>query len=279
LLVLIAIAVLMIFSKRLTRPIVKVSNLTKKYAKRDFSNKYIANTNDEIEELSKSISEMAHSLEKQDEQRDKMFRNISHELKTPLTAIYGYAEGIKNGVFKSTKEPLDIIMSESLRIKKLTEDIIYLSKLESHIEVFDLQKSDISDIMIKAIQSIESIAIMKDIDIKYTPSNIEKIPVDADKIHRALINILSNCVKYTNDLIEIDVKDNRDNAEIIVSDNGNGFKKEDIDNLLSGMTKEKSNGSGIGLSIVNEIVRGHSGKFTIANKKIGGAVFKITLKK
>ena len=278
-LVLLSILILMIFSRRMTEPILKLTNLAKQYSKRDFSNKYTANTNDEIEELSKSISAMAYSLEQQDEQRDKMFRNISHELKTPLTAIYGYAEGIKNGVFENTKEPLDIKMSESLRIKKLTEDIIYLSKLESHIEVFELRKSDISDIMIKAIQSIESIAIMKDIDIKYIPADIEKISVDEDKMHRALINILSNCVKYTNDLIEIDIKNNRDNVEIIISDNGSGFIKEDIDNLLSGMTKEKSNGSGIGLSIVNEIVSGHKGKFIIANKKTGGALFKITLSK
>ena len=222
---------------------------------------------------------MAQSLEEHNMQRDKMLRNISHELKTPLTAIYGYAEGIKNGVFKNYKEPLDIIMSESLRIKKMTEDIIYLSKLESHIELFAFAKSDITQTMVKAIRSIESIAIMNDIDIRFMPEEIEPISIDADKIHRALINILSNCVKYTKDMIDIRINDNPVNVEIVIEDNGTGFKSEDIKNLLSGMTKEKSNGSGIGLSIVNEIVKGHGGEFYIGNGLSGGAVFRVILKK
>ncbi|MEX1376285.1 MAG: HAMP domain-containing sensor histidine kinase [Eubacteriales bacterium] len=278
-LVMISIAIMSFMSDRITKPIVKVTNLTKEYAKREFKNKYIANTNDEIEDLSIAVSTMADSLEKQDIQREKMFRHISHELKTPLTAIYGYAEGIKTGVFRNAEEPLDIIMKESLRIKKLTEDIIYLSKLESHVEAFKMEKCDISDTMIKAIQSIESIAIMKDIDIDYVPISIEMIDADCDKIHRALINILSNSVKYTKDRIEIEIKDAGDTVEIIVADNGNGFNQEDIETLLSGMTKEKSDGSGIGLSIVNEIIKAHRGEFYIGNNEAGGAIFSIVLKK
>jgi len=278
-LVLMAFAIISIMSNKITIPIIKLKNLTKQYAKRDFNNKYIANTNDEIADLSKAVSEMAISLENHDRQREKMFRNISHELKTPLTAIYGYAEGIKNGIFSSPDEPLDIIMSESLRIKKLTENIIYLSKLENNIEVFKLERADISDIMVKAIHSIESLAIMNDIDIRFVPPDVERIDVDKDKIYRALINILSNCVKYTKDSIDVEINETQSNIEIIISDNGSGFKKEDIDTLLSGMTKEKSNGSGIGLSIVNEIVRGHKGRFVIANSKNGGAVFTIILNK
>ena len=278
-LVLLSIAIMSLMSARITKPIIKVTNLTKDYAKREFKNKYIANTNDEIEDLSIAVSTMADSLEKQDIQREKMFRHISHELKTPLTAIYGYAEGIKNGVFKNVGEPLDIIMKESLRIKKMTEDIIYLSKLESHVEVFKIEKCDISDTMIDAIKSIESIAIMKDIDIDFAPIEIEAIDADCDKMHRALINILSNSVKYTKDRIEIEIQSHADNVEIVVADNGNGFKEEDIKTLLSGMTKEKSDGSGIGLSIVNEIIKGHGGEFYIGNNKAGGAIFNIVLKK
>lgn len=278
-LVMLSIWVMSIISSRITRPIGKLTKLSKDYSQRDFKSKYIANTNDEIEDLSKAISEMAQSLEHHDMQREKMFRNISHELKTPLTAIYGYAEGIKNGVFASADEPLDIIMSESLRIKKLTEDIIYLSKLESHIEVFKIEPADISKIMVKAIHSIESIAIMNDIDIRFMPKKIDTVSVDEDKIHRALINLLSNCVKHTKDVINIEINDNAKDIEIVISDNGSGFKQEDINNLISGMTKEKSNGSGIGLSIVNEIIMGHKGRFFIGNNKLGGAVFTILLNK
>ena len=88
-------------------------------------------------------------------------------------------------VFTNYKEPLEIIMSESLRIKKMTEDIIYLSKLESHIEVFAFAKCDISETVVKAIRSVESIAIMNDIDIRFMPEKIEHISIDEEKIHRS----------------------------------------------------------------------------------------------
>lgn len=274
--------VTIIISRRTTAPIHKLMGLTKRYARRDFSEQYIASTGDEIQELSESISEMADSLQKYNVERDKLFRHISHELKTPLTAIYGYAEGVKNGVFEKDDEALDIIMSESIRIKKLTEDLIFLSKLESNVEEFKFEKNDLTGTIIKAIQSVESLAILKDIDIIYEPVMVAKICYDEDKIHRALVNILGNCIKYTRDMISIEVKEreikDQHFVEIMIKDNGNGFETEDFDRLLKGMTKEKSNGSGIGLSIVSEIMKAHDGKLSIGNNKEGGAVFRLQLK-
>jgi two-component system, OmpR family, sensor histidine kinase CssS len=264
-------------SKRITNPIVKISTLTKQYANREFDEKYIANTGDELEELSVSINHMAQSLKAHDYERSKLFRHLSHELKTPLTAIYGYAEGIKTGVFKDTDKPLDIIMSESLRIKKLTEDIVFLSKLESSVEAFKFEKTDITSVIEDAIKSIESIAILNDIDIIYQPKQLPKANIDADKIFRALVNLLSNCLKYTKDRVIIDISQRKNRIEITIEDNGDGFDSESINNLVNGITKEKSDGSGIGLSIVNEIIKAHDGTFTIKNTPHGGAMFKVVL--
>lgn len=279
LLLAISTSISVFMSRKIAKPLVRITELTKSYAKRDFSDKYIADTNDEIKELSLAVSQMAESLQSQDKDRDKMFRQISHEIKTPLTAIYGYAEGLKTGIFKSVDEPVDAIMRESLRIKKLTENIIYLSKLESNAEKFVFDKHDVGELVESAIESVESLAILKDIDIVYMPRQIDDLRMDAEKMHRALINILSNCIKYTKDKITIEVIDENNVVEFRIYDNGKGFGDEDISDLLSGLTRVKSNGSGIGLSIVNEIVKAHDGNFIVGNKAHGGAEFRIAIRR
>ena len=276
---LVSILITVFISRRITRPIVKLTGITKQYEKRNFDETYIAQTNDEIEDLSAAVSSMAQSLKEHDAEKDRLFRQISHEIKTPLTSIYGYAEGIKSGVFDDLEKPLDVIMSESLRIKKLTENIVLLSKIESNIEMFSFKKEDVSKLLERAIESIESVAVLGDIDIDYTPKELPEISADADKLYRAFVNILSNCTKYAKSLIHIETNEQPSTIEVVITDDGSGFEPEALENLLSGLAREKSNGSGIGLSIVNEIVKAHGGSFTVGNSKSGGALFKIVLKK
>ena len=154
-----------------------------------------------------------------------------------------------------------------------------LSKLESNIEVFAFGEHELGAIIVRAIESIESIAILNDIDISYVPEATTLVSVDEDKLFRAFVNILSNCTKYTKTLIKIETLENDDTIEVKISDDGAGFDDEAIDHLLNGIAQEKSNGSGIGLSIVNEIVKAHSGEFFIGNNANGGAFFRIVLKK
>ncbi len=276
----ISIVVMQRFSKKITDPINTVTALTRQYAKQDFSERFIAHTGDEIEELSIAVDEMASSLKRHDEEQVKFFRHVSHEMKTPLTSIYGYAEGLKSGVFTNQDEVLDIIMNESLRIKKLTEDIIFLSKLESNIEVYDFQECHVGEVIEDAIRSVESIAILKDIDIFYEPHPTKALELDYDKIYRAIVNLLSNCIKYTKDLVEIKVLETEGELQIIIADNGKGFDEASLRNLTNGLAKEKSDGSGIGLSIVAEILKRHHGSLSILNRRENsGAVFEMHLPK
>ena len=276
---LVSVIVTVLISRRITKPVVKLTSIAQQYEKRNFDEKYIAGTNDEIETLSVAVSNMADSLKEHDSDKERLFRQISHEIKTPLTSIYGYAEGIKSGIFEDINKPLDIIMSESLRIKKLTENIVLLSKIESNIEVFSFEPNDVSQILKSAIESIESVAILADIDIEYTPGELPEVSVDEDKLYRAFVNILSNCTKYAKSLIRIETNETTDLIEITISDDGKGFDSEAISNLLGGFAREKSSGSGIGLSIVNEIIKAHGGQFTLGNGSGGGAFFRIALKK
>lgn len=268
-----------IISRRITEPIIKVINVTKEYENRNFEETYIANTEDEIQELSVSINKMAKNLQNYDSEKEKLFRTISHEIKTPLTSIYGYAEGMKNGVFEEFDKPLKIIMEESMRIKTMTEDYIFLSKLESHIETFSFKPCNVVVVLEKAISTIESLTIVEDIDIEYTPVKIPNIEVDEDKIYRSFLNILSNAIKYTKSEITIKIIEEDSQITIRIEDNGKGLSEEDLNKFYQGLSSEKNNGSGVGLFITDAIVKKHNGQFNMGNNETEGAFFEISLNK
>jgi len=274
----ISIYISSIIAKRITEPVLKVIDVTKEYANRNFAPKYIATSQDEIQELSISVNKMALSLQSYDHEKEKLFRTISHEIKTPLTAIYGYAEGMKNGLFKDFDKPLNVIMNESMRIKTMTEDYIFLSKLESKVEIFEFSLCDIPLILERAINTIESMAIVNDIEIDYEPIVVSKVRVDEDKLYRAFLNILTNSLKYTKNRIILSLKEQENNLIIRIEDNGEGLQEEAIENFYQGLSSEKNNGSGVGLFITDAIIKNHNGIMNLGNNTGKGAFFEIILK-
>ncbi len=264
-------------SRKITIPIEKLSNVAKQYANRDFSSSIEINSNDEIEELSNSIKEMVDSLINYERSQVSLFRTLSHELKTPLTAISGYAEGIENGYYKDISQPLSVIQEESTRIKDILEDLIFLSKMNSKSEQYNFEKTELVEVLTSAVRKIESIAILNDIDLYYEPCTPIYIKVDKTKILRVFINILSNALKYTTDFVEISICKNKEIVEIVVSDNGQGFNELALHNLRENKTIEAIDGNGLGLIIVKEIVKQHSGAFEVGNNDNGGAYVKIQI--
>ncbi|OOB77933.1 MAG: hypothetical protein ATN34_02920 [Epulopiscium sp. Nele67-Bin002] len=264
-------------SRKITIPIEKLSQVTKHYANRDFSINIEINTNDEIQELSESIHEMVESLISYERSQVALFRNLSHELKTPLTAISGYAEGIENGYYSDIKAPLKIIQEESTRIKNILEDLIFLSKINSKTEHYKFEEADIVDILTSAVIKLESIAILNDIDIYYEPIAPIIAKVDKIKLLRMFINIISNALKHTTDMIEITIVKKQADIEITITDNGPGFKPEALKNLCDNKTTEAINGNGLGLIIVKEILKQHCGNLKLGNTSTSGAYVTIIL--
>ncbi len=266
----IAIIVSVYFAKKITKPIVKLTKISKNYSQRKFDEKIEVNSNDEIGDLAISMNEMATSLIEYEREQTKFYRDLSHEIKTPLTSIYGYAEGLKQGIFNDVDKPSKIIMDESLRIKEMLEDIILLNKLDSKIEKFDFKKHDLSNSIVKAIEKIEAVAILNDIEIIFKPTDIT-IKYDEDKIIRALLNLLSNALKHTKDTVKIEVVVT-DVVEVRVSDNGSGFSENSLMNLNDNQLRDSALGNGLGLLIVKRIVGQHNGRIECSNTPSGALV-------
>lgn len=259
----------------ITRPINTLVKTTEKIALKHFDEKAVLKTGDEFEILANAINDMAESLKKQDIEQRKFYENISHELKTPLTVISGYAQGIKTNLFEDSNKALDTIIQECDRLKKQLENVIYLSKLDTVNEPFYMQQVSLNEMISNALEKLDSIIILNEIDIIFEPITDIMVFADQEKVTRAIVNILSNCIKYTKDAIFITVKRNKEWVSVSISDNGEGFSKALLQNPFSGTIVGEKEGSGIGLSIIKKIVDGHNGRITLANKEEGGAIYTI----
>ncbi len=236
-------------------------------------------TGDEIEELDQRFRDMVRRLRHFDAQQIRFLQNTSHELKTPLMSIQGYAEAIKDGVVEGAEaeESLDIIIDQCKRLKKTVEEITYLSKLENAEESFRLEKADLLEIIEAAKRSIRPLAGDISITLTTSPDSGAAGLYDAEKLERAVLNLLSNAVRYAEKQVAIAVEVHTEWVKIVISDDGPGLKDGEAEKVFDRFYKGEKGNAGIGLAITKAIVEGHGGSIKAYNNGGKGAVFEIVL--
>ncbi len=247
------------------------------FSDKDFDNKIIVKTKDEFKVLGEAMNSMAMTLKAKDAEQKKFYEDFSHDLKTPITVISGYAEGIKSGVIANSDESLEQITKECQTLKKQIENMIYLSKLDTLNDAFSMEKLNLKKLLSATVSGVDSLIIINDIDVEFDVQDDIFVFADREKLLRAFTNIISNAIKHTKDEIKIECRTVDSETVIAISDNGNGFAAELLKNPFSRVGLESYDGSHIGLSIVKKIIDKHDGKVEILNKDTGGAVCKITL--
>lgn len=272
-----ALVVGILIARSIAKPIILLKKRTESLSRRDYDSKVEINTGDELELLADTIDKMAEELKEYDIAQKKFLQNASHELKTPLMSIQGYAEGIKDGVFEDNNQALDVIVEESTRLKGIVEELIYLSKLETMENFYKFTKEDISDVIEKSIEKVKSLAIKSDIKINTSLQKGAVLNIDRDKFTQALINLLGNCIRHSKSQINVSTSYEGDHLVIRVSDDGEGFGDEDLKNVFERFYKGKKGDTGLGLSITKVIIEKHGGVINVFNGKGGGAEFVITL--
>lgn len=265
-----------IYSKTLIKPLEKLKRMIEYYDLDDELEVDEIKTNDEIQSIYESFRSLAKRLKQKDILQKRFIQNASHELKTPLMSIQGYAEAIKDGVIEGeeVEESLDIIMDESKRLKIIVEEIIYLSKLEEGNQLI-LKDVFLNDIVDDSINTLKLIAKEKNIKIKNNLDNKIKGLLDVNRIKRVFINVISNSIRYAKENIEIFDELTKENIIIYIKDDGDGFKKEDINHIFERFYKGSDGLSGLGLCISKTIINLHGGEIKAYNDN--GAVIKIIL--
>ncbi|MCX8131032.1 MAG: HAMP domain-containing histidine kinase [Clostridia bacterium] len=274
---LIAVAVGIFIARSIAKPIILLKNRAAALSKLSFDGKVEIRTGDELEDLGETINRMAAELKEHDIAQKRFFQNASHELKTPLMSIQGYAEGVKDGVFDDNNEALDIIVEESKRLKGIVEELLFLSKVESQEDFYKFSIESMNGVIESCVEKLRGLSNKENIRIGIVLCKDVMINIDHDKITQALINVLGNCLRYAKSEINILTSVNAKFFEITIQDDGEGFQEQNVERIFERFYKGKSGNSGLGLTITKVIIEKHNGFIEASNRKCGGAEFRIKL--
>lgn len=218
---------------------------------------------------------LGKKIEEDHDANHKFFQNSSHELKTPLMAIQGYAEGIQQGVV-DIPSSAEIIIHESEKMADMIDGMLSISKIDAHQLVLNLATADLREILYDCIRSVEPIQQKKNIQI--TPLFTD-LPVlvkcDEIQLSKVFVNVLINGIRHCRSTVIISCNVEGKEAVVKVKDDGNGIAEGDFEHLFDRFYSGVNGNTGIGLALSQEILNLHNGKITAYNEI--GAVFEIHL--
>ena len=215
-------------------------------------------------------------IEKEAERQQTFFQNASHELKTPLMAIQGYAEGIQAGVMDAGGAA-EVILAESDRMTGLVDELLDISKIDMGRQLLALSEIDIRELLYDGIRAVEPAAAASGITIAPDfPEEPIMVKCDDTQMRRAVTNILTNGLRYARSELRLTCCADRRQVTIRIQDDGDGIAEADLPHIFDRFYMGKSGKSGIGLALTTEIIHLHKGTIRARNVDTG-AVFEITL--
>lgn len=248
----------------------------------------------DFEDMRKRLKESTEEKIANDRQSKELISNISHDLKTPLTAIKGYCEGIQDGI-ADTPEKMEryikTIYNKTIDMTKLIDELTLYSKIDSNKIPYNFNKINVKEYFDDCVDEVKTELEAKGIELgyfNYTDSST-LIIADAEQLKRVINNIISNSVKYMKydrkGIINIRIKDADDFVEVELEDNGKGIAAKDVQYIFDRFYRTDSSrnssqgGSGIGLSIVKKIINDHGGQIWATSKEDIGTTMHFVLRK
>lgn len=289
---LLTLIVLITFTFTVFFPIKKISTAAREYAKGNFTYEGLSefNSDNEIGRLGLSLKFMANELNTMEVDERKFIANVSHDFRSPLTSIKGYVEAMKDGTipYEMQDKYLDIILFETERLTKLTENILTLNKWDSKGNRLDITSFNIYTLIHRIANSFEGKCEKKNLSINITTDDkYYMASADKDKISQVIYNLTDNAIKFSHigSVIDISITCKNDKLFIAISDNGIGIPKESLSKIWDRFYKtdlsrgKDKNGSGLGLSITKEIIAAHDQNINVVSTEGVGTKFIFTLKK
>ncbi len=226
-------------------------------------------------------------IERVEKTRRDFIANVSHELRTPLTSIQGYAETVldNENLSDSTREFVEIIRKNALRMSRLTEDLLILARVESGEQNFRLQSATPQELLEEAVETFQEIADSRGIQLAMMNTATSSVLVDRDAIHQVFGNLIDNALKYGEEgrKILIGACETEDGVQFYVRDFGAGIPSEHLPRLFERFYRvdkarsRESGGTGLGLAIAKHVVRAHFGTIKAESELNHGSTFYFTL--
>ncbi|MGN4423798.1 ATP-binding protein [Bacillus cereus group sp. MYBK30-1] len=282
------------YSKIIVKPLIKINRVTKKMANFDFSEKLPVAADDEIGGLSSSINTLSVNLKdridrlnvantklQQDIERERQLEKtrkefisgVSHELKTPLSVIRSFAEGIKDGVSKDTTYYTDVILEETENMNRLIVEMLELAKLESGTYKLDMSTFSIGELIQQVYAKLSFSMEEKHLQVDVHADASLFVKANRSRIEQVVVNLLSNAIRYTPDgeKIHVSVVETEDKVKIEIENTGNPIPEESLEKIwdrfyrLDASRSRHTGGTGLGLSIVKNILDLHHAEYGVYN--------------
>ncbi len=282
------LAVQYISTYRITRPLRQMSQAARRMSNGDFSRRIPVTSNDELGELATAFNQMTNSLSRLEGTRRSFIANVSHELKTPMTTISGFIDGIIDGTIEPEKQPyyLSIISDETKRLSRVVQSMLSLAQLESGKAALNMHRFDMSALVCAVVVAREQSINQNDIEVRglddLQPTFVH---ADRDLIHQVVYNLVDNAVKFTNKggYIEFFVHTVKGGVQVKIRNSGQGISPQALPLVFERFYKEdrsrsqQKSSTGLGLYLAKTIVNIHGGNISVNSLEQKYVEFEFTL--
>ena len=272
------------FIRSIVRPIGVIEANAARIARGNLDVRIDNKYDDEVGKLANAINRMAGDLEKTERMKNEFISSVSHELRTPLTSIKGWVENIRNT--KDTSDPiyqrgLQVIAGETDRLYEMVEELLDFSRMQSGL-VLKCQRLDLAAEVSDAVLVVEQRACSEGVELVWEePAEPVAVSADPGRLRQVFVNLLDNALKYSSKggAIRLEMLKDGRSVYVNITDEGPGIAPEDLEHVKMKFYKGKGavRGSGIGLAVVDEIVRAHGGSFDIQSEQGKGTTVTVRL--
>ena len=278
-----------IFARTLVNPMERVIHATEDIAKGNYKSRIQSKRRDEIGDLCFAVNKMAEKLEQTEQLRRDLVSNVAHELATPLTNIGGYLRAINDGTIEygdEMKETLVLIESETDRLSSLVGDVRALYLVDSPKKQLELKETDLNELIRSVIKKKKPDFESKDLHLETDfDQDLPEVNVDKDRMVQVIMNLLANAVAYTpsEGHIQVSTGIECDEAFVSIIDDGVGISEEDLPYIFERFYRvdksrsRKTGGTGVGLTIVKDLVDAHGGRVEVQSSPEEGSEFVVYL--
>jgi len=268
-----------LLSRSILKPVDELINAARAMEKGDLSQRVTVSSKGELGELAHAFNAMAEGLTRLEQLRQNMVTDVAHELRTPLSNVRGYLEALRDGVMEPTPETIASVYEEAMLLNRLVDDLQELAMAEAGQLKLVCQPVDIREVIDKAVQSLKSRAIEKEVSLERDlPDDLPLVEADAERLGQVLRNLMKNAIVNTppGGKITVQARTVDSQVEVSVQDNGTGISAEHLPYVFERFYRadqsraRSTGGAGLGLAIVKQLVEAQGGQVAIDSQVDAG---------
>jgi len=263
-------------AKKFTEPILEIEHATKQISLGELDTTVNAKGPIEIESLGSSVNKMAADLKRSKELDRQFLLSVSHDLRSPLTVIKGYAEALSEGAIEDPVATGKIINTHSVRLERLVKDVLDLARLEANQFSFHPQNFELSENVSNIVTDLQYLATKNSVELNYSSEITQVVNLDPDRFSQVVTNLVENAIKFTNSVVDVSIKVISDRVAIDVSDDGPGISEAEISKIFDRFyvstknPEQAGNSIGMGLAICKELAVAMEGDILVESKSGSG---------